>query len=163
MAIRIRRAYDPPLPEDGRRVLVERLWPRGIKKENLHISAWLRELAPSNELRRWFGHDAARWEEFQRRYREVASGGLMGQLVDQLLLAITPQLLRVKSRRQNVNLSTGLAGVRDTSLRLVRCSSFGPTRTRPPHGRSARAKPDGKETISPSCHSGSSSSKTRML
>jgi len=84
MAIRIRRAYDPPLPEDGRRVLVERLWPRGIKKENLHISAWLRELAPSNELRRWFGHDAARWEEFQRRYHEELRGDRQQQLIDEL-------------------------------------------------------------------------------
>ena len=84
MAIRIRRAYDPPLPEDGRRVLVERLWPRGIKKENLPISAWLRELAPSNELRRWFGHDAARWEEFQRRYHEELRGDRQQQLIDEL-------------------------------------------------------------------------------
>ena len=67
--IRLRRAYDPPVPEDGHRVLVDRIWPRGITKEAARIDAWLREVAPSGELRRWFGHDPARWPEFRRRYR----------------------------------------------------------------------------------------------
>jgi uncharacterized protein YeaO (DUF488 family) len=66
--IQIKRVYEPPAPEDGTRFLVERLWPRGIKKEALHPDGWLKEVAPSAELRRWFGHDPARWEEFQRRY-----------------------------------------------------------------------------------------------
>jgi uncharacterized protein YeaO (DUF488 family) len=66
--IQIKRVYEPPAPEDGARFLVERLWPRGIKKEALHPDGWLKEVAPSAELRRWFGHDPARWEEFQRRY-----------------------------------------------------------------------------------------------
>jgi len=68
--IRLKRAYDPPSPEDGERYLVDRLWPRGIAKDNLQIVAWLRDLAPSDGLRRWFGHDPARWGEFQARYRE---------------------------------------------------------------------------------------------
>ncbi len=84
MAVRIRRAYEPPLPEDGRRVLVERLWPRGVRKENLFVSAWLKELAPSTELRQWFAHDPARWEEFQRRYREELRGERQQQLLDEL-------------------------------------------------------------------------------
>jgi len=66
--IRVKRAYDPPAPEDGRRILVDRLWPRGMKKESLLLAAWLRDVAPSSALRQWFGHDASRWEEFCRRY-----------------------------------------------------------------------------------------------
>ena len=84
MAVRIRRAYDPPLPEDGRRVLVERLWPRGMKKERLFINAWLKELAPSDELRRWFGHDPERWQEFQRRYRDELRDIPQRRLLDEL-------------------------------------------------------------------------------
>jgi uncharacterized protein YeaO (DUF488 family) len=67
--IRIKRVYDPPAKDDGTRFLVERLWPRGMKKEALHMAAWCKEVAPSNELRRWFSHDPAKWKEFQRRYR----------------------------------------------------------------------------------------------
>jgi uncharacterized protein YeaO (DUF488 family) len=68
--VAVKRIYDPPSPEDGRRFLVDRLWPRGVAKERAQLDGWLRELAPSTELRRWFGHDPARWQEFQRRYRE---------------------------------------------------------------------------------------------
>jgi uncharacterized protein YeaO (DUF488 family) len=67
--IRIKRAYEPPAKSDGRRFLVDRLWPRGVKKEGLLLAGWLKELAPSNELRCWFGHDPAKWKEFQKRYR----------------------------------------------------------------------------------------------
>ena len=68
MLIKIRRAYDPPTPDDGCRVLVDRLWPRGLKRVTAGIDHWLRELAPSNELRKWFAHDPARWDEFRQRY-----------------------------------------------------------------------------------------------
>ena len=67
--IRIKRVYDPPAKEDGARLLVDRLWPRGIKKETLQVAGWYKEVAPSNELRQWFSHDPANWKEFQRRYR----------------------------------------------------------------------------------------------
>jgi uncharacterized protein YeaO (DUF488 family) len=66
--IRTKRTYDPPARTDGRRFLVERLWPRGMKKEDLELDAWLKEVAPSTELRRWFGHRPERWDEFRRRY-----------------------------------------------------------------------------------------------
>lgn len=66
--IRLKRAYEPPSKSDGTRVLIDRLWPRGITKEEAAIDQWLRDIAPSTELRRWFGHDPARWHEFQRRY-----------------------------------------------------------------------------------------------
>ena len=68
--IRIKRTYDPPAPRDGRRILVERLWPRGMKKESLAAHAWLKGVAPSAELRKWFDHRVERWEEFRRRYRD---------------------------------------------------------------------------------------------
>ncbi len=68
--IRRKRIYLPADPEDGVRVLVERLWPRGISKASAMIDLWAKELAPSTELRRWFGHDPAHWEEFQLRYKE---------------------------------------------------------------------------------------------
>jgi uncharacterized protein YeaO (DUF488 family) len=67
--IQIKRVYDPPAKDDGKRFLVERLWPRGMKKEALHMVAWCKNTAPSAELRRWFGHDPAKWKEFQRRYQ----------------------------------------------------------------------------------------------
>jgi uncharacterized protein YeaO (DUF488 family) len=68
--IRLKRAYERPTPDDGVRVLVDRLWPRGLKKVNASIDYWMKEIAPSQELRRWFGHDPVRWDEFQRRYRK---------------------------------------------------------------------------------------------
>jgi len=67
--VRIKRVYETPEPEDGQRVLIDRLWPRGLKREDARLDDWLREVAPGDELRRWFGHDPARWEEFQARYR----------------------------------------------------------------------------------------------
>ncbi len=66
--IRIKRAYDTPSQQDGRRYYVDRLWPRGIKKENLQVESWLREVSPSDELRHWYNHQPEKWEEFQRRY-----------------------------------------------------------------------------------------------
>ncbi|MDD2501664.1 MAG: DUF488 domain-containing protein [Geobacter sp.] len=72
--IRVKRVYDSFEASDGSRFLVDRLWPRGIKKEELHLEAWLKELAPSNDLRQWFGHDPARWEEFCRRYHAELDG-----------------------------------------------------------------------------------------
>ncbi|WP_298215079.1 DUF488 domain-containing protein [Acidocella sp.] len=74
LQIRTKRIYDPPDPSDGTRVLVDRLWPRGLSKESAALTLWLKEIAPSPELRRWFNHDPARWQEFIHRYRaELAS------------------------------------------------------------------------------------------
>jgi uncharacterized protein YeaO (DUF488 family) len=67
--IRSGRIYDPPLSDDGARVLVDRLWPRGLRKEKAALTLWLKEIAPSPTLRKWFGHDPARWTEFTRSYR----------------------------------------------------------------------------------------------
>jgi uncharacterized protein YeaO (DUF488 family) len=81
-SVSLKRAYEAPAPEDGRRFLVERLWPRGVRKTELRLDGWLKDVAPSPELRRWFGHDPKRWAEFRRRYvaelrsRDVALGPL---------------------------------------------------------------------------------------
>ncbi|MFI5274571.1 MAG: DUF488 domain-containing protein [Ktedonobacterales bacterium] len=71
--IQIKRTYDPPARGDGRRILVERLWPRGMSKQRLAADAWLKEVAPSTQLRKWFDHRVERWPEFQRRYRRELS------------------------------------------------------------------------------------------
>ena len=68
--IKLKRVYENPSPKDGLRVLVERLWPRGLTKERAAVDLWLKDVAPSPELRKWFGHDPARWEQFQERYRQ---------------------------------------------------------------------------------------------
>jgi uncharacterized protein YeaO (DUF488 family) len=68
--LKIKRVYDPVSPDDGKRVLVDRLWPRGIKKEKAQIDEWLKEISPSNELRKWYSHDPAKWAEFKKRYQE---------------------------------------------------------------------------------------------
>ena len=70
MDVRLKRAYEPALESDGYRVLVDRLWPRGVSRERAKLDDWMKELAPSPELRQWFGHDPARFDEFRRRYIE---------------------------------------------------------------------------------------------
>ncbi len=67
-AIKLKRAYEAAEPDDGCRVLVDRLWPRGLSKGAAHIDLWLKEIAPSSELRKWFNHEPARWREFEQRY-----------------------------------------------------------------------------------------------
>ena len=68
MEIRLKRAYEKPESRDGTRVLVDKLWPRGVKKEDARIDAWLKEIAPGDDLRKWFGHDPDKWNEFNKRY-----------------------------------------------------------------------------------------------
>jgi uncharacterized protein YeaO (DUF488 family) len=72
--VRLKRAYEKPSSEDGTRVLVDRLWPRGVSKADAAIDWWAKEIAPSPELRKWFGHDPGRWQEFRRRYRGEIDG-----------------------------------------------------------------------------------------
>jgi uncharacterized protein YeaO (DUF488 family) len=69
MKITLKRVYEEPHKEDGTRILVDRLWPRGLSKEKAHVDLWLKEVAPSNELRKWFAHDPAKWPEFKTRYK----------------------------------------------------------------------------------------------
>ena len=68
--VKLKRAYDAPLVDDGTRILVDRLWPRGVSKAEAAIQQWMKEIAPSTELRKWFGHEPAKWDEFRRRYGE---------------------------------------------------------------------------------------------
>jgi uncharacterized protein YeaO (DUF488 family) len=80
--IKLKRAYEQPSKNDGLRILVERLWPRGLTKQKASIDLWLKDLAPSPELREWYGHDPARWPEFRKRYRgELTSQGSAVQLL----------------------------------------------------------------------------------
>jgi len=85
LKIFIRRAYDDPGPDDGYRVLVDRLWPRGRSKEALKLDQWARDLAPSAELREWFGHDPERWASFQQRYRAELDSDVMRERMQQVL------------------------------------------------------------------------------
>jgi uncharacterized protein YeaO (DUF488 family) len=81
--IRLKRAYEPASRGDGHRVLVERLWPRGLRKADAHIDEWLKDVAPSNQLRRWFGHDPERFDEFRERYeRELRSAPARAALTE---------------------------------------------------------------------------------
>ena len=76
LSVALKRAYDEPAASDGTRVLVERLWPRGLAKERAHIDLWLKEVAPSTELRKWYNHDVQKFQEFRRRYEaELQSEG----------------------------------------------------------------------------------------
>jgi uncharacterized protein YeaO (DUF488 family) len=68
--IRLKRAYDPPSDKDGVRILVDRLWPRGLTKEKAAIDVWMKEVSPSPELRKWYAHEDSKWDEFQERYRK---------------------------------------------------------------------------------------------
>src|SRR5579884_11801 len=84
MSIAVKRAYDAPSEKDGRRILVDRVWPRGVRKEELHLDGWYRELAPSTQLRKWFGHDPERWPEFQKRYASELRRGPAQERLDEL-------------------------------------------------------------------------------
>jgi uncharacterized protein YeaO (DUF488 family) len=100
VSVRLKRAYEPPAPSDGYRVLIDRLWPRGVKRESAHLDEWANELAPSAPLRRWFGHDPARFAEFRQRYIHELSAQ-----EDKL------QALRRRAREKTVTL---VYGARDT-------------------------------------------------
>jgi uncharacterized protein YeaO (DUF488 family) len=80
--VKLKRAYESPAPEDGTRILIDRLWPRGVSKKKAALDQWMKQIAPSAELRKWFGHDPARWEQFRRRYVEEVHHNLA--LLDQL-------------------------------------------------------------------------------
>ena len=72
--LKIKRIYDQASPDDGKRILIDRLWPRGMKKEDAKIDEWLKDIAPSDELRKWFAHDPGKWQEFRERYKKELKG-----------------------------------------------------------------------------------------
>ncbi len=82
--VQIKRAYEPPARGDGFRVLVDRLWPRGLRKQDVPLDAWAKELAPSDALRRWFGHDPSRWRDFVARYRHELRAPAARTAIDEL-------------------------------------------------------------------------------
>ena len=84
MSILIKRAYEPPADGDGYRVLIDRLWPRGVRKDAARIDVWAKDLAPSTELRAWFGHDPAKWDEFRQRYAQELRAPAASALLDDL-------------------------------------------------------------------------------
>ena len=100
MDVRLKRAYERPERLDGYRVLIDRLWPRGVSKQEAQLDEWARELAPSSELRRWFGHDPAKFDEFRHRYREE--------------LAAQEETLRELRRRARAGTLTLVYGARDS-------------------------------------------------
>ena len=85
MPVATKRAYDAPSAADGYRVLVDGLWPRGIKKEKLKLAEWMRPIAPSTDLRKWYGHQPERWDEFRRRYRKELQDPVKKVLLEQLI------------------------------------------------------------------------------
>ncbi|HET8701726.1 MAG TPA: DUF488 domain-containing protein [Nitrococcus sp.] len=103
MTVQIKRIYDVPAAEDGYRVLVDRMWPRGLAKGEARIDRWLKEVAPSTELRRWFGHEPGRWDEFRKRYRDELKGSdaLVHELVEKA--RDTPVTLLFSARDQQHN------------------------------------------------------------
>ncbi len=98
--IRVKRVYDPPDPADGVRVLVDRVWPRGLKRTELQLDYWFPEVAPSSPLRKWFGHDPTKWEEFRQRYqKELESEEKKGVLTKLLHWAKSGSLTLLYSAR----------------------------------------------------------------
>lgn len=99
--VKLKRAYESPSPADGRRVLVDRLWPRGVTKAQAGLDLWLKDVAPSTALRQWFGHDPAKWDEFRRRYQsELAEPGPAAALAELRRLAAAGPLTLVYSTRE---------------------------------------------------------------
>lgn len=110
--IKQRRVYDEPEPDDGFRVLVDRLWPRGLSKQRAHVDLWLKEVAPSSELRKWYGHEPEKYEEFRRRYRtELAGNPALEQLREAISQHETTTLLHsAKSELNNATVLGELLG-----------------------------------------------------
>lgn len=104
-SVRVKRAYDAPEPGDGYRVLVDRLWPRGVTKEALRLDGWMKEIAPTPDLRKWFGHDPERWEEFRRRYgrelSEPAQRRLLAELAERARSGMLTLVYGARDREHN--------------------------------------------------------------
>ncbi len=101
--IRTKRVYEPAEPEDGARILVDRLWPRGISKKGLGLDSWHKDIAPSSELRKWFHHDTSRWDEFRRRYFAELDNNptAWGSLAELVLSGNVTLLYSAKDERHN--------------------------------------------------------------
>jgi len=111
--IRVRRVYDAPSPSDGARVLVDRVWPRGLRKDAAHLDEWAKDAAPSTELRKWYGHDPAKFDEFRRRYLDELSGAAQRKELGRLraLAAARPVTLLTATRDVEISQAAVLAQV----------------------------------------------------
>jgi uncharacterized protein YeaO (DUF488 family) len=109
--IKLKRVYDPAAPTDGERYLVERLWPRGVSKERAQLAGWLKDLGPSPELRKWYGHQRDRWPEFRQRY--------LAELADPAKLPLLDQL-REAARRGAITLVLAASDPEHSSALLVK-------------------------------------------
>ena len=104
-SVQVRRVYEPPNRGDGARVLVDRLWPRGISKDKAALEEWCKEAAPSQELRKWYGHDPARFDEFRRRYRAELRRGEGAQAVEHLRQVAKLRTLTLLTATKEVDIS----------------------------------------------------------
>jgi uncharacterized protein YeaO (DUF488 family) len=111
--IRVRRVYDAPSPADGARVLVDRVWPRGLRKDAAHLTEWAKDAAPSTELRQWYGHDPEKFQEFRRRYLDELTGRVQRAELGKLraLAATGPVTLLTATRDVDISQATVLAQV----------------------------------------------------
>ena len=118
--IRIKRIYEPPAAGDGFRILVDRLWPRGLTKEKAKVDLWLKEIAPSNELRKWYGHDPAKWSEFKKRYlKEIEDKSELLDLIAQKIKGGTVTFL-FSSQEQKLNNAAALKEFFETKFQKIR-------------------------------------------
>lgn len=103
ITIRIKRVYEEPEASDGRRILVDRLWARGVSKEKAKVDVWVKEIAPSTELRRWYGHDPGKWTEFKNRYAAEleTKPGIVEELLEEVQAGIVTFLYSSKEERLN--------------------------------------------------------------
>ncbi len=102
MPVQVKRIYDPAAPGDGERILVDRLWPRGISKEKADLGEWMKDIAPSADLRKWYGHKPERWDEFRRRYREeLESNPLVEPLRERIGKGTVTLLYGARDRERN--------------------------------------------------------------
>jgi uncharacterized protein YeaO (DUF488 family) len=103
MMLRTKRVYERPAKGDGFRVLVDRLWPRGLTKEEAKVDLWLKDVAPSDELRKWYGHDPGKWPEFKRRYFGELKGkeGLVKQIEEKLAKGVVTLLFGTREEKYN--------------------------------------------------------------
>lgn len=115
MDVQIRRAYDDPAQNDGTRVLVDRVWPRGVKKEQLRLDDWNKDVAPSTALRKWFAHDPEKFDEFARRYRAELGSAAGREALDRLRASVRSKRLTLVTATKDVEISQAavLAAVLD--------------------------------------------------
>jgi uncharacterized protein YeaO (DUF488 family) len=138
--LKVKRVYEPVAPDDGTRVLVDRLWPRGLAKAEAAVDRWLKEIAPSNELRHWYNHEPSRWPEFQRRYAQELRGqaALLEELRD--LARKGPVTLLFGSREERRNNAVALRELLTKPPARVRSDSAPKRRTKRTRPATARSR-----------------------